>query len=60
MSTKSRVPPWDGLTRDQTQFLDSIDRRQLTLSQIEDLGGGASSGDIIAKINEILASHRTK
>jgi hypothetical protein len=43
-----------------TQFLDAIDRRQLTVSQLTDLSGSASTADIIAKVNAILEAHRTK
>ncbi len=60
MTTKSRVPDIPGIDRAHLQFLDAIDRRQLTVSQLEDLDGGASSADIIAKLNAILAAHRTK
>lgn len=59
MSKKTRVPDLNDDDAHRT-FLDSVDRRQLALSQLEDLDGAASTADIIAKLNAILASHRTK
>lgn len=43
-----------------TQFLDAIDRRQLTVSQIEDPASTATTAELAAKIAEILDAHRTK
>lgn len=60
MSTKSRIPDMAGMSREQIQFFDSIDRRQLTVSQLEDLSGAATLADVIAKLNAILEAHRTK
>jgi hypothetical protein len=60
MTGRSRVPSMPGAPREIVQFFDAIDRRQLAVSQLEDLSGAASTADIIAKINAILAAHRTK
>jgi hypothetical protein len=57
---RSRVPDVPGMDRAQRAFLDSIDRRQLALSEIEDLPTDATTADIIAKINAILATQRTR
>jgi hypothetical protein len=46
--------------RAMLQFLDSVDRRQLTMSQLNDLDPGASLDDVIEKLNAILATHRTR
>lgn len=60
MTTASRVPPIKNIERAHFQFLDAVDRRQQQLANLADLSGTASTADIIAKINEILDSHRTK
>lgn len=60
MTTHSRLPPMPDAPREIVQFLDAIDRRQLTVSQIPDLDPGASSAEIVATVNLILAAHRTK
>jgi hypothetical protein len=61
VTTRSRVPVMPPDTPPAfTQFLDAIDRRQLTVSQLEQLSGSASNADIIAKINAIIQAHQTK
>jgi hypothetical protein len=60
MTTRSRLPSMPDAPREVVQFLDAIDRRQLTVSQIEDLSGSALLADVINKVNAILAAHRTK
>jgi hypothetical protein len=57
---RSRVPDIPNMDRAEQAFLDSIDRRQLALSEIEDLPSDATTADLITKINEILKSHRTR
>lgn len=59
MSRQSRVPDLND-SQAHVQFLDAVDRRQLTLAQLEDLDSGAALADVIAKVNAILQSHRTK
>jgi hypothetical protein len=61
MTTRSRLPamPADADPA-MTQFLDAIDRRQLTVSQLDDLDSAATLPEAVAKINQILAAHRTK
>jgi len=60
MSRKSRVP--DDMKDDDAmrQFLDATDRRQVAMGQIDDLSGGATLADVIAKVNAILATQRTR
>ena len=56
---RSRVPD-TGLDPAVTQFLDAIDKRQQRLGELDDLSDSASSADIIAKINAMLQTHRTR
>ena len=56
---RSRVPD-AGLDPSVSQFLDAIDRRQQRLGELDDLDGSASTADIIAKINAMLQTHRTR
>jgi hypothetical protein len=60
MTTRSRIPAMPDTDPALVQFLDAIDRRQLTVSQLEDLDPAATLVEAVAKINEILAAHRTK
>jgi hypothetical protein len=61
VTTRSRLPAMPESTPPAfTQFLDAMDRRQLKVSQLEDLSGSASTAEIIAKVNAILEAHRTK
>lgn len=55
---KPRVPPVEGMDPALTQFLESVDRRQLRLGNAENLDGAATLSDVISKINEILETHR--
>lgn len=57
---KSRVPSMPDAPREIVQFFDAIDRRQLAVSQLTDLDSGASTAEIVAKLNAILEAHRTK
>lgn len=56
---RSRVPNID-VSDAHYQFLDSVDKRQQRLGELPNLSGGASTADIVAKINAILESHRTR
>ena len=56
---RSRVPD-AGLDPAVTQFLDAIDKRQQRLGELDDLSDSASTADIIAKINAMLQTHRTR
>lgn len=60
MATRSRVPEIPGADTAHLQFLDAIDRRQLSVSQLDLLDGGASLAEVIAKVNTIIEAHRTK
>jgi hypothetical protein len=61
MTTRSRLPAMPDTTPPAfTQFLDAIDRRQLTVSQITDPASTATTAELAAKIVEILDAHRTK
>ncbi len=56
----TRVPPGWQEDSDKYAFLDSIDKRQLRVSQLSDLDSTASTADLITLVNQILAAHRTK
>jgi hypothetical protein len=61
MTTKrSRVPDIQGMDEAHYKFLDAIDKRQQRVAEITDLDGAASNSEIIAAINAILQSHRTR
>ena len=60
MSDKTRLPDDLTDTNSMRPFLDAIDRRQLRLGQLEDLSDSATDADIIAKINAMLATQRTR
>ena len=60
MTTRSKIPDFPNLDRPQIQYLDTLGRRQETVGQMTDLSGAASTSEIIAAINAILAAHRTK
>lgn len=57
---RSRVPDIPNLEPAHHEFLDGLDKRQMRLAELEDLDGAASNADIIAKINAMLQTHRTK
>jgi hypothetical protein len=42
------------------QFLDAIDRRQLTASQLSDVASTATLAEMIAAFNAFLETQRTK
>jgi len=56
----SRVPYVPERNEADTQFLDSMDRRQMALGQIALLSTGATLADVIDKINEIISTHTTR
>jgi|CXWK01.1.fsa_nt_gi hypothetical protein len=58
--TYSRVPQDNSRPEADTQFLDSIDRRQLALGQITLLSDSATLADVIEKINAIITTHQTR
>lgn len=60
MTLKARVPPIDGIDRAHQQFLESVDLRQLALAEVENLDPAASLADVIAKITEMLNTHRRR
>lgn len=61
-SKRSRVPDVDLIQKEPSlyQFLDAVDKRQQRLGEISDLGGSATTDDIINKINSMLQTQRTK
>lgn len=58
--TYSRVPQDNSRPEADTQFFDSIDRRQLALGQITLLSDSATLADVIEKINAIITTHQTR
>lgn len=58
MSRRSRIPYTDAIPKDLWNALDRLDRRRL--APIADLAGGASSTDIINKVNALLAEMRLR
>jgi hypothetical protein len=60
MAKRSRVPDGLNLGDAHFAFLDAIDKRQQQLAAVEDLDIAATTAEIIEKINELLASHRTR
>lgn len=59
-SKRSRVPDGINVTDAHYQFLDAIDKRQQTVANLTDLSSTATTAEIIAAFNQILAAHRTK
>jgi hypothetical protein len=57
---RSRVPDIPAIDKAHYEFLDSLDKRQQRLGELEDLDGSAATADIIAKINAMLQTHRTR
>ena len=57
---RSRVPDIRAIDKALYEFLDGIDKRQQRLGELEDLDGSAATADIIAKINAMLQTHRTR
>lgn len=58
---RSRVPDLQTpLEPAHHEFLDGLDKRQQRMAELEDLGGSASTADLIAKVNAILQTHRTR
>lgn len=60
MSRQSRVPDLPDENPELLRFLDTMDRRQNAMGQIEDVPGGATLPDVIAALNAILATQRTR
>jgi succinyl-CoA synthetase beta subunit len=59
-SKRSRVPDGINVTDAHYQFLDAIDKRQQSVANLTDLDTGATTAQIVAALNQILAAHRTK
>jgi len=57
---RSRVPDIPAIDKAHYEFLDGLDKRQQRLGELEDLNGTAATADIIAKINAMLQTHRTR
>ena len=57
---QSRVPNVPDTDPAHQAFFDAVDRRQLSMSQLEDLASDATLADVVAKINAILATQRTR
>ena len=57
---RSRVPDIPAIEKAHYEFLDGLDKRQQRLGELEDLDGSAATSDIIAKINAMLQTHRTR
>ena len=57
---RSRVPDIPAIDKAHYEFLDGLDKRQQRLGELEDLDGSAATADIIAKINAMLQTHRTR
>jgi hypothetical protein len=57
---RSRVPDSPAIDKAHYDFLDGLDKRQQRLGELEDLDGTAATADIIAKINAMLQTHRTR
>lgn len=56
MTARSRLPTTQDMSREMVAFLDNLDRKQSTLSQVSQLSTSATLADVIAKINELIAS----
>ena len=57
---RSRVPDIPAIDKAHYEFLDGLDKRQQRLGELDDLDGTAATADIIAKINAMLQTHRTR
>ena len=57
---RSRVPDIPAIDKAHYECLDSLDKRQQRLGELEDLDGSAATAEIIAKINAMLQTHRTR
>lgn len=60
MSGQTRVPDLPEENPELMRFLDSVDRRQLAMSQIADLAPAATLSEVITALNAILATQRTR
>jgi hypothetical protein len=60
VTARSKLPAWPGLDTAQTQYLDTLGKVKEATGQLEDLDSAATLVQAVAKINEILAAHRTK
>ena len=56
MTTRSRLPISQDMPRELTQFLDNLDRKQQAAGRVTQLTATASLADVIAKLNELIAS----
>jgi len=57
---RSRVPDIPDIEPELHGMLDTLDKRQQRFGELEDLSGSATTADIIAKINAMLQTHRTR
>ena len=57
---RSRIPDIPAIDKAHYEFLDGLDKRQQRLGELEDLDGSAATAEIIAKINAMLQTHRTR
>lgn len=57
---RSRVPDIPDIDAALSQFLDSVDKRQQRLGEIEDLAGGATLAEVITAVNAMLQTQRIK
>ncbi len=61
-SRRSRVPEVKAITDEPEHyaFLDTLDKRQQRVAELNDLNLTATNAEIAAAINAILQAHRTK
>lgn len=59
---RSRVPDVKAISDEPEHyaFLDTLDKRQQRLAELEDLSTSPTNAEIAAKINAMLQTHRTK
>lgn len=59
---RSRVPDIETIKNEPEHynFLDGIDKRQMRLGELPDLGPAATLAEVIAAYNAALQTHRTK
>lgn len=60
MTLRSRVPSDLNDERAMRAMYDAMDKRQMALGEVADLDSSATLADAIAKINEMLATQRTR
>lgn len=57
---KSRVPELKDADPSLINLLDAMDRRQLRVSEIEDVAASPTVEQLATALNAILAAHRTR